>query len=95
MFNTQKLKQVLEGIPKELHDIFITPSTNEIKLVEAYMHLRQREVIRNKVMEAQRKHGLPLEPNTSMARVVMKIRLKEKNIELHKPPRGYQEDGEI
>jgi len=80
MLNEQKLKQVLEGIPKELHDIFVPSRTSSdtAKLVEAYAALKRRELRRNKVMQMQREHGLPLEPNSSMARVEMKIRLKRK-----------------
>lgn len=80
----QKLRRVLEGIPEELHDILVTSITDEdiLKLEVATAYLRRREVIRNKVMAAQRKCGLPLEPNASVSRVEMKIRLKKRLKEL-------------
>ena len=86
MFGKQKFKQVLEGIPKELQDILVPSSTNVAQLELAYVLLRRREGVRNKLMKLQRDHGLSFEPNASEARVKMKLRLKKKIMELHQPP---------
>ncbi len=96
MFNKQKqkLSRVMEGIPEELYDVLVTSTTDEdiLKLEVATVYLRKREVIRNKVMLAQKKGGLPLAPNESLSRVDMKLRLKKKLRELRNSMMLNRED---
>lgn len=60
------------------------------KYKESYRQLRKREKVRNAVMEMQRKYGLPLAPNDSLGRTVMKVNLKH---QLNKNPFDENDEG--
>ena len=70
--------QMLEGIPKDLLDIF-TPS-NEDELIQLEINIVKwlaRLSDRTKVMQLQRRFGLPVMPNQSLRDVTIRINILE------------------
>lgn len=70
--------KMLAGIPKDLVALF-TPN-NDDELVQLEMNIvkwvaRMRE--RTKVMQLQKRHGLPLRPNQSLRDVTIRVKILE------------------
>lgn len=70
--------KMLEDIPEDLRDIF-TPATKD-ELVELEINIsnfRSRAKEREKVMQLQRQHNLPLRPNQTLEDVTKRIRIQQ------------------
>jgi len=98
-----RVVKMLDGIPKDLVDLF-TPNTDdeldqlEINVVRWWPRSQERE----KVMRLQKRYDLPLKPNQSLRDVTIRIRIldlkknrkfKDKDNDGGKYPPSKDEDG--
>lgn len=72
-----RIKAMLDEIPRELWDIFLPDSVDDIKFMEKSIRkFKTREAERKKVISLQQTNGLPLRPNNSLRETKIKIRIK-------------------
>ena len=81
-----KIKNLLQNVPEELYDILVPRPYNISQLEEAYANLQRWERKRREIIALQKEHNLPFEPNSTMVRVKMKLRLKKRLESLRKIP---------
>lgn len=87
MYTSQsKIKRLLRNVPEELYDILVPRPYNIPQLEEAYTNLQRWEKKRGEIIALQKEHDLPFEPNSTMTRVKMKLRLKKRLESLRKIP---------
>lgn len=69
---------MLSGIPRDLWDLFIPKTVEELVVLEArIMTLRGREEKREQGMTIQMVHKLPLRPNLSLRETVINARIQQ------------------
>ena len=72
----QYLESYLVGIPADILDIFVPETAREkYMLSKAIKRLRIREKERNYVMENQQHFSLPLRPNETLKKTMIRARL--------------------
>jgi hypothetical protein len=70
--------KMLEGIPKDIQDIFTPQTEDELLELESNMiNFKSREKDREKVMQLQKQHGLPLRPNQILRTLMIRIRIQQ------------------
>lgn len=70
------IRMLLEGIPRELWDIFLPAHEEKLAILESnILFFKRRAKERDQVMSVQRLCGFPLRPNESLRKVNIKARL--------------------
>jgi hypothetical protein len=83
------IKRYARNIPTELRTMLLPKTAQErFKFVRRISALHMREEERNYVIELQHRFGLPLRPNESVKRTMIRARLKV----LHKVKTAHQFD---
>jgi len=87
------IKNMLEGINRQLWYIFLPASIEELTQLElAIVDFQKREAVRNQVMSMQNLSGLRLRPNEELAetraRAALKGKMKDKLRKRYKKDNG-------
>lgn len=70
--------KMLDGIPEDIADLFTPETEDELKQLELnIIQWLSRIQERQKVMQLQKRHGLPLRPNQSLRDVTIRLRILE------------------
>ena len=84
------IKNMLEGINRQLWYIFLPASIEELTQLElAIVDFQKREAVRNQVMSMQNLSGLRLRPNEELAETRARAALKLSLIHISEPTRPY------
>ena len=75
--NYPAVKNYLDGIPKDIHHLFVGESEQDlIELSSAIKRQRRDQQEREYVIEIQRRYRLPLRPNASVKATMIQARLR-------------------
>ena len=70
--------KMLEGIPKDLVDLFTPNSEETLAQLEINIIIwLARSKVRENIMQLQKQHDLPLRPNQSLRDVAIRIKISE------------------
>jgi hypothetical protein len=87
------IKQMLNGIPAELWDIFLPAHEKDLSTLETgILTFRTRAAEREKVIAMQRLLGFPLRPNSSLRETRIKARIEGLKKDLLRKRRNERTD---
>ena len=79
LIKCENIKNMLEGIPRQLWGIFIPNTVEEFKVTgDNVKSFEKREREREKVIALQRLYDFPLRPNNTLHEVMAKIMIEKK-----------------